>query len=106
LSGFYDIAHGDGLAALLLAWMRYTLPAREEKFSLLGKKVFNESDGILAAEKWIEMIGMKLKLNTLGVESERFEELATCAVRTAPWLQHHPRLLNIATIKQIYQDSY
>ena len=106
LSGFYDIAHGDGLAALLLAWMRYTLPAREEKFSLLGKKVFNDSDGILAAEKWIEMIGMKLKLNTLGVESERLEELATCAVRTAPWLQHHPRLLNIATIKQIYQNSY
>jgi len=106
LSGFYDIAHGDGLAALLLAWMRYTLPAREEKFSLLGKKVFNESDGILATEKWIKIVGMKLRLKALGVESERLEELATCAVRTAPWLQHHPRLLNIETIKQIYQDSY
>lgn len=106
LSGYYDIAHGDGLAALLPAWMRYTFPVKDERFYHLGKKVFNEVDGILATEKWLERVGMKLRLNAFGIESERLEELATCAVRTAPWLKHHPRLLDVATIKQLYQDCY
>ena len=106
LSGYYDIAHGDGLAALLPAWMRYTFPVKDERFYRLGKKVFNEVDGILATEKWLERVGMKLRLNVFGIESERLEELATCAVRTAPWLKHHPRLLDVATIKQLYQDCY
>jgi len=106
LSGYYDIAHGDGLAALLPAWMRYTFPVKDERFYRLGKKVFNEVDGILATEKWLERVGMKLRLNAFGIESERLEELATCAVRTAPWLKHHPRLLDVATIKQLYQDCY
>lgn len=106
LSGYYDIAHGDGLAALLPAWMRYTFPVKGERFYHLGKKVFDEVDGILATEKWLERVGMKLRLGALGIESERLEELATCAVRTAPWLKHHPRLLDVATIKQLYQDCY
>jgi alcohol dehydrogenase len=106
LSGFYDIAHGDGLAALLPAWMRYTFPVREEKFCLLGKRVFDESDGILAAVKWLENVGMKLRLKAMGIEPECFEDLAVCAVKTAPWLKHHPRLLDVAAIRQIYQDSY
>jgi alcohol dehydrogenase YqhD (iron-dependent ADH family) len=106
LSGYYDVAHGDGLAALLPAWMRYTFPVRSERFHQLGKKVFNEEDGILATEQWLERVGMKLRLSALGIGSEYLEEMAACAVATAPWLKHHPRLLDTAIIKQIYQDSY
>jgi hypothetical protein len=106
LSGYYDIAHGDGLAALLPAWMRYTLPVKKERFYSLGRNVFGEADGIQATEKWLEKVGMKLRLRNLGIEPERMEQMVSCAVRTAPWLKHHPRLLHAATIKQIYQDSY
>ncbi len=106
LSGYYDIAHGDGLAALLPAWMRFTLPERQERFVSLGKNVFGKTDGILAAEKWLEKIGMKLRLQNLGVELERLEELAYSAVKTASWLKNHPRLLDTAAILQIYRDSY
>jgi alcohol dehydrogenase YqhD (iron-dependent ADH family) len=106
LSGYYDIAHGDGLAALLPAWMRYTLPANSERFRHLGENVFNQKDAILATEQWLERVGMKLKLSGLGVKIEHFETLADCTVKTAPWLKYHPRLLDAAAIKQIYQDSY
>ena len=106
LSGYYDIAHGDGLAALLPAWMRYTFPVNSERFYRLGENVFNQEDGILATEKWLERVGMKLRLSNLGIELERLEELAACAVTTAPWLKHHPRVLNVTTIKQLYQDSH
>jgi len=106
LSGYYDIAHGDGLAALLPAWMRYTLPANSERFKRLGGKVFNQKDAILATEKWLERVGMKLSLSELGIELEHLEALANCTVKTAPWLKYHPRLLDAAAIKQLYQDSY
>jgi alcohol dehydrogenase YqhD (iron-dependent ADH family) len=106
LSGYYDIAHGDGLAALLPAWMRYTFPVKSDRFHRLGKNVFNEADGILATEKWLERVGMKLRLRDLGVEPERLDEMANCAVATADWLERHPRLLDAKTIKQLYQESY
>jgi len=106
LSGYYDIAHGDGLAALLPAWMRYTFPLKSDRFHRLGKNAFNEADGIPATEKWLERVGMKLRLRDLGVELERLDEIANCAVATAPWLERHPRLLDAKTIKQLYQESY
>ena len=106
LSGYYDVAHGDGLAALLPAWMRNTFTVRQERFYSLGRNVFGEKDGMLAAEKWLEKIGMKLRLRDLGVELERIEEMANCAVMIAPWLKYHPRLLDAAAIAQIYRDSY
>ena len=106
LSGYYDIAHGDGLAVLLPAWMRYTLPERQQRFYSLGRNVFGEADGIGATEKWLEKVGMKLRLRNLGIELEHMEQMADCAVKTAPWLKYHPRLLDAAAIKQIYQNSY
>ena len=106
LGGYYDIAHGDCLAALLPAWMRYTLPVRAERFRSLGRNVFGEEDGIAATEKWLEKVGMRLRLRDLGIEPERFEEIAASCIRTDARTKAHPRVLDIASIKQIYQDSY
>ena len=106
LSGYYDIAHGDGLAALLPAWMRYTLPVRQKRFDLLGRNVFGETDGIAAVEKWLERVGMRISLRNLDVEFQRIDEIADCVVRTAPWLTRHPNLLDAPAVAQIYRDSY
>ncbi len=106
LSGYYDIAHGDGLAALLPAWMRYTFPVRQDRFNSLGRNVFAETDGIAAVEGWLDKVGMKLSLRALGIEPQRIEEMADCAVRTAPWLSKHPNLLDAPAVAQIYRDSY
>ena len=106
ISARYDAAHGDSLAALLLAWMRYTFPAAKERFELLGKNVFGKADGILATEKWLEKVGMKLRLRDLGVEYERIEELANSAVQIAGWLKYNPRVLDAAAVVQIYRESY
>ena len=106
LSGYYDIAHGDGMAALLLAWMRYTLPVRQGRFDSIGRNVFGEADGIAAVGRWLDKVGMKLSLRDLGVEAERIGEIADCAVRTSPWLSKHPNILNAPAVAQIYRDSY
>lgn len=106
LSGYYDVTHGDGLAALLPAWMRFTHPVMKDRFDSLGKNVFDKADGILATEEWLESVGMRLRLRDLGCELERAGEIAELAVKSSPWLSTHPRTLDAAAITQIYRDSY
>lgn len=106
MQGYYDIAHGDCLAALLPAWMRYTFPVKRDRFYSLGKNVFDEEDGVAAIERWLEKIGMKLRLRDFGAEPESFEEIASHCVRTDSRSKAHPRILDVKAIKQIYQDSY
>jgi len=105
LSGYYDVTHGDALAALLSAWMKYTFPVKPERFYSLGENVFGEKDGIIATERWLHEVGMKFRLRDLGIETALFEEIAARAA-TESRLKVHPRLLDVAAIKQIYQDSY
>jgi alcohol dehydrogenase len=106
ISAYYDVAHGDGLAALLPAWMRYTLPVTEPRFQALGRHVFRQKDGIPATEAWLERVGMWLGLGGLGVSRERLGEIAENAVRTADWLKDHPRPLDAAAIESIYEESF
>jgi alcohol dehydrogenase YqhD (iron-dependent ADH family) len=107
LSGQYDVVHGEGLAALLPAWMRYTLPVRKERFSSLGRNVFSEEDGVAAVEKWLDKVGMRLNLRTLGAVPEDFEDIADNALRTSRGLLgKHPNPLDASVIVQLLKDSY
>jgi len=106
VSGYYDITHGDGLAAPLPAWMRHILPVRKERLDLLGKNVFDKADGILATEEWLQEVGMRLRLRDLGCELERADEIADITLKTFPRLNLHPRTLDAEAIAQIYRDSY
>ena len=105
ISGYYDINHGAGLAALLPAWMKQILPARKERLDLLGRNVFGKTDGIAAFEEWLAEVGMKLRLRDLGCELERADEIARIALRV--WdFQLHPTKLDARAITQIYRDAY
>jgi len=106
LSALYDMTHGDGLAALLVEWMKYTLPVRKERVKKLGQNVFGESDGIAATQNWLSKVGMDKRLSSLGVKEADFEILADNALKTAPWLQFHPIPLDKANIIAIYKKSF
>jgi len=106
LSGEYDVAHGDGLATLLIEWMKNVYPDRKKRFELLGKNVFGEPDGISATEKWLKLVGMDHRLSHLGAKEADFDKLADNAIRSASWIKHHPSPLDIAAIVSIYKKSY
>jgi alcohol dehydrogenase YqhD (iron-dependent ADH family) len=106
LSGYYDIAHGDGLAALLPAWLKALADIRLHRLDKLGKQVFGERDGILAVEIWLKATGMNLRLRDLGVEKDKLPELSANALKTAPWLKSHPRKLDAKAITEIYMDAW
>ncbi len=106
VSGYYDVTHGEGLAALLPAWMRHISPARKERLDLLARNVFEKTDGIKATEEWLEKVGMKLRLRDLGCELEHAEEIAKITVKTFRNLKLHPRLLDAESIAEIYRNSF
>jgi alcohol dehydrogenase YqhD (iron-dependent ADH family) len=106
LSGFYDIAHGDGLSALLPSWMRYTLPAREDRFKQLAKNVFGSDDAIKSTEEWLKKVNQNPRLRDLGIEPEKFEAMAESAIKMGFDIPNHPRPLDVPAIVQIYEDAY
>jgi hypothetical protein len=105
LSGYFDAAHGDALAAMLPAWMRFTQPVKPERFHSLGKNVFDAENGVDATEKWLSEVGMRLRLRDIGVKAEIFDEVAA-RIEQAGRTKGHPRLLDATAIKQIYRESY
>lgn len=105
LSGCYDMAHGDGLAALLPYWLLSLLDIRQDRIVKLGCKVFEEVDGLAGVNRWLKEIGMSLRLRDLGVEKDRLPELAASALKTASWLKEHPKKLTVAGITQLYEAA-
>lgn len=93
LSAFYDITHGEGLAILTPAWMRYVLcDDTVDRFAMYAKNVWNiaEDDkykaanaGIDATETFFKEMGLPTKLSQVGIDSEKFDEMAQEAVRTS-----------------------
>ena len=106
ISGEYDVAHGDGLACLLIAWMEHTYKDRKERFVQLGEKVFGVPDGIAATAKWLKRVGMDHKLCHLGAKEADFAKLADNAIRTAPWVKFHTTPFDEGSIVSIYKKSY
>jgi alcohol dehydrogenase YqhD (iron-dependent ADH family) len=106
LSGMYDMAHGDGLAALLPAWLSSLSDIRQSRLKKLASNVFGAKEGIVAVEMWLKAVGMDLRLRDLGVEQTRLGYLAANALETAPWLRAHPKKLSIDDIEEIYKKSW
>lgn len=106
LSGYYDVTHGLGLAALLPAWMKFTYPARKERFAALGKNVFGQVDGIAATEGWLEKVGLKVKLRDTGASLDKADEIGAIAEKGGWGLKYNPVPLNAQSVAQIYRDAY
>lgn len=103
LSGYYDVTHGEGLAALLPAFMKYYYPVAREKFELLGKNVFGRNDAVQAVEDWLHTIGMQFNLKDMGFKPEDALPLAKLAIESKPALiTQGPLQLDADKIAQIY----
>jgi len=87
LSGIYDIAHGEGLAIVFPAWMKYTYKNDIDRFVQFAVRVWNvENDyfdkektalaGIAAYESFLSSIGLPVRLSEINIGSDRFEEMA------------------------------
>jgi len=90
LSGIYDIAHGEGLAIVFPAWMKYTYKNDPARFAQFAARVWNvENDyfdeektalaGIAAYERFLVSIGLPVRLSEIDIANDRFDEMASKA---------------------------
>lgn len=112
---FSSVAHGEALAAIYPAIMRYTYKFSVKKFAVVGR-IFNsllenESDE-KAAEKTCEIIddflkriGLKISLSELKIPEKAITELAEASL-VLPDYKSHPRLATADEIHEILCKSY
>lgn len=93
LGGIYDVAHGAGLAVIFPAWMKYVYKHDIERFTQFAVRVWNIDyscdspertalEGIEAMTAFFKKIGMPTTLKELGIEDDRFEEMAIKATNS------------------------
>ena len=102
LSGYYDITHGEGLAALLPIWMRHFYKVNNTRFNSLGKNVFGKKDGLKATEQFLESIGMRLRLGDLGCKPEDTEMITELVLKSYPG----KLAVDAKSIADIYRNSF
>ena len=92
LSGQYGITHGEGMAIVLPAWIRYVAKVKPWKLAQLNVRVFDgdaftlseEENALQLAqtlENFFEYLGLKTRLNELNITDEHFDLMAKRATR-------------------------
>jgi len=116
IGGLYPhISHGEALAVVYPAILRYSYRAAPAKFAVVGrimdKKLASET-GLKAAEKsgaaierFIRRIGLGLKLRELQVPKE---ELAALALQSLvlPDYRNHPKIATLDEVTKILGESH
>lgn len=114
VSGYYDITHGVGLAILTPAWMEHVLSDNTaHRFARFARMVFDvkEPENMKAAKLGIEKVrafnkslGMPETLKEAGVGDDKFEEMASEAVRTSGISRGAYVKLNSSDVKEIFMS--
>ncbi|MDR3561862.1 MAG: iron-containing alcohol dehydrogenase [Negativicutes bacterium] len=116
VSGLFDVAHGEGLAALIVPFMEFSYSAAPEKFAMIakimGEEVAGLSDEQAAAKsapamaRLLKTLGMELRLRDFGVTSANLDWLTANALKTMKAnIDNSPKVPGEAEIKEIYSKS-
>jgi alcohol dehydrogenase YqhD (iron-dependent ADH family) len=107
LSGYFDVAHGDGLSALLPPWLQQSMPLRSSRITKMAKNVFGaEGDPVSAVKKWLKSVGMDGTLCQLGVKDDKLEAMAQTALDTSRGFLAKDAVHNsVATISGLYRAA-
>lgn len=95
LSGFYDVAHGAGLAVVFPGWMEYVYKENVTRFAQYAYRVWDvELDfidltpaalgGIQKTREFFQAIGMPSSLRELNIPNDRLEDMAANCVLDGP----------------------
>jgi alcohol dehydrogenase class IV len=116
IGGLYPhVAHGEALAAVYPAILRYSYRAAPAKFAVVGrildKKIAAErglkaaEQSWVAIERFIKRIGLNLTLRELRVPEE---ELAALALQSLvlPDFKSHPKIATLEDVSRILSKSH
>ncbi|MBO4635685.1 MAG: iron-containing alcohol dehydrogenase [Clostridiales bacterium] len=110
LSAQYNITHGEGMAVVFTAWVRYVADKKPWRPALLATRVFgadpydhDESERALILadrlESFFRFLGVKTTLTELGIDDKDFEIMAKRATRNGKVGHYEP--LDEESIREI-----
>lgn len=110
LSAQYHIVHGEGMAVVLLAWIRYVAERKPWRPALLASRVFDvdahdydeKERALILAEKleaFFKSLELKTTLTELGIDDKDFEIMAKRTTRNGS--VGHYELLDADSIQEI-----
>lgn len=110
LSAQYHIVHGEGMAVVLLAWIRYVAERKPWRPALLASRVFDvdahdydeKERALILAEKleaFFKSLELKTTLTELEIDDKDFEIMAKRATRNGS--VGHYELLDADSIQEI-----
>lgn len=90
LSGLHDLLHGEGLAIITPAWLRYIAPRHPEKIVQLAQRVLVTGTFTLSGEATVNVLadyqeglyrrlGLKTRLSEYGLGEKEIREIARVA---------------------------
>ncbi|MBO4912321.1 MAG: iron-containing alcohol dehydrogenase [Butyrivibrio sp.] len=110
LSAQYNITHGEGMAVVTIAWIRYVANVKPWRLALLASRVFNadsydyseQERALILADKltlFFKKLGLKTTLLELGIDESDFDVMAKRATRNGPVGHYEP--LDEEAFKQV-----
>ncbi len=92
ISALYDIAHGEGMAIVLIAFAKYMADNKPARLAQLANRVFNYDYHNYSARElalkvadeltaFFKQIGLKTSLSELNIDDSKFEEMANKATK-------------------------
>jgi alcohol dehydrogenase YqhD (iron-dependent ADH family) len=95
LGAVYGVAHGQALAVIFPAWMKYVYKKNIRKFEQFACRVWDVDpfpgsadetalNGIRSLISFFRSIGLATSLEELGINSEKFEEMAQKELQWGP----------------------
>lgn len=102
ISAVYGLAHGEGLAIIIPAWMKHFKKEKEAKLTKFFKAIFDENDvnkGIEKLENWFVKLGAPISLNQAKVTNPDIEKLTELTMRGG---KHRGTNLTESDIKNIF----
>lgn len=113
VSGLLNVRHGEGLSAILPAFMEYSYPMAVTKFAQVAKAMGGNVEGfadeeaalrsIDAVRKLLEKVNLGFTLGKLGVKNEHIEWLAANSMKTMTYaIENNPRVPDVEEIKNLY----
>jgi alcohol dehydrogenase class IV len=115
VSGKFDTAHGESLAALFIQTMEFSSPVALPKFATIAKAMGENIDGLTTAEAaaksvqrvkdLMARVNMMPKLSDFGVSEQHVEWLSANALKTMKVvIENNPRVPTQDDIRQIYRS--
>jgi len=116
VGGFYPhVAHGQALAAVYPAILRYSYQTVPAKFAAVGRLFDRRIAGVrglkaavmscAVLERFLKRIGMDLSLGRLRVPKEELEALALQSL-VLPDYRNHPKVATLKDVVKILEESH